>query len=262
MMDRVPYLNFQDYLKNLAVHSGGDTADYGLYLNEIASLHRFAFYSSTLVFLIDYKTMTYPFMDTNVLQILGHHLNAFKEGGLEFSFHNNLDFTYLNQDIFKDRATFLAEHRNEDLSRFRFSMGFRYRNAKGRIRHILQRNIITELTSDALPIGIMGFAWDVTNQAPRARIFHEIEWFDEQDQSWKTAVTKEYFPEIDEDKLLSKRELEILKWAMEGLASKQIADRLFISVHTVNAHRKNMLRRTNSRNMIEVAQYALKHRLF
>ena len=224
-------------------------------------MRRFMHFSSTLVFLIDYKTMTYPFMDTNVSQILGYSQEAFREGGLEFSFHNNQDFNYLNRDIFKDRAAFLAEHQNEELSRFRFSMGFRYKDSRSNIRHILQRNIITELTENALPIGIMGYCWDITMQTPSPRIFHEIEWFDEAQQTWTSAVRKEYFPDVEEDKLLSKRELEILKWAMEGLASKQIAERLFLSIHTVNVHRKNMLRKTNSTNMLEVAQYARKYHL-
>jgi len=61
--------------------------------------------------------------------------------------------------------------------------------------------------------------------------------------------------------LLTRRELEILKWIMDGLASKQIAERLHISIHTVNAHRKNMLRKTNCTNFSEIVKYAIKHNL-
>jgi hypothetical protein len=39
----------------------------------------------------------------------------------------------------------------------------------------------------------------------------------------------------------SSRELEILKLIESGLSSKEIADKLFLSVHTVNTHRRNIL---------------------
>ena len=41
--------------------------------------------------------------------------------------------------------------------------------------------------------------------------------------------------------LLSVRELEIIKLIEAGLSSKQIADKLFVSVYTVNTHRSNIL---------------------
>lgn len=45
---------------------------------------------------------------------------------------------------------------------------------------------------------------------------------------------------------LSKREMEILPYIANGHSSKRIADQLFISVDTVRAHRKNILRKTNT----------------
>lgn len=47
---------------------------------------------------------------------------------------------------------------------------------------------------------------------------------------------------------LSKREMEILHLIANGLTSNQIAETLFISTQTVQVHRKNILRKTNSPN--------------
>lgn len=44
----------------------------------------------------------------------------------------------------------------------------------------------------------------------------------------------------------------MLKCLAEGLSSKQIADRLGISVHTVDTHRRNLLRKTGSSNTVEL----------
>lgn len=56
--------------------------------------------------------------------------------------------------------------------------------------------------------------------------------------------------------LLSEREKEILRLITHGLASKEIADRLNISIHTVNRHRQNIIEKLHVRNSIEAAQVA------
>jgi DNA-binding CsgD family transcriptional regulator len=47
----------------------------------------------------------------------------------------------------------------------------------------------------------------------------------------------------------SEREFEIIKLIESGLSSKQIADKLFISVHTVNTHRRNILEQCGKDNI-------------
>jgi len=59
-----------------------------------------------------------------------------------------------------------------------------------------------------------------------------------------------HFPKKNEYQL-SKREKEILKLISDGKASKEIADDLYISVHTVNTHRQNILEKLNVKNSHE-----------
>jgi len=44
--------------------------------------------------------------------------------------------------------------------------------------------------------------------------------------------------------ILTKRELEIVKLIASGLSSKEIAEKIFLSVHTVNTHRHNITQKT------------------
>jgi len=48
--------------------------------------------------------------------------------------------------------------------------------------------------------------------------------------------------------MITKRESEILKLIADGLTNQEIADRLFISVFTVDSHRKNLLLKFNAKN--------------
>lgn len=58
---------------------------------------------------------------------------------------------------------------------------------------------------------------------------------------------------------LSPREREVLGLVAEGRASKEIADRLCISVATVNNHRRRILEKTGARNSLEAVRRA--HRI-
>jgi DNA-binding NarL/FixJ family response regulator len=58
---------------------------------------------------------------------------------------------------------------------------------------------------------------------------------------------------------LSKRELEILKMVGQEFSSQEIASSLYISVKTVETHRKNMMKKLGVRSFIGLLKYALKH---
>jgi hypothetical protein len=56
----------------------------------------------------------------------------------------------------------------------------------------------------------------------------------------------------------SKREMEILKLISTGLSSEQVAEKLFISVHTVNTHRSNILEKCGKAQISDLI-YCLKN---
>ncbi len=55
---------------------------------------------------------------------------------------------------------------------------------------------------------------------------------------------------------LTRREREILRLIDEGMYSKEISERLSISVHTVNRHRQNILEKMSAGNTREAVNYA------
>jgi DNA-binding CsgD family transcriptional regulator len=55
---------------------------------------------------------------------------------------------------------------------------------------------------------------------------------------------------------LTRREKEILGLIADGLISKEIADKLFISVNTVNTHRQRILEKLDAGNSLEAIKYA------
>lgn len=63
----------------------------------------------------------------------------------------------------------------------------------------------------------------------------------------------------DERPLLSARESEILRCLARGMASKQVAESLGMSVRTVETHRQNIRRKLGLAGQAELIKYAVEH---
>lgn len=61
--------------------------------------------------------------------------------------------------------------------------------------------------------------------------------------------------------LLSKRELEVMKLVAQELSSAQIAERLFVSVSTVDSHRKNIMIKLGVDNIVGLVKIAVENGL-
>ena len=59
----------------------------------------------------------------------------------------------------------------------------------------------------------------------------------------------------------TKREKEIISLLCKGYKTKEISDALFISPKTIEKHRSNIIKRTNSETILESIIYALNHNL-
>ncbi len=60
---------------------------------------------------------------------------------------------------------------------------------------------------------------------------------------------------------VTEREIEIIKYIAEGLSNKQIADKLNLSTHTVNTHRKNIMNKLDVNNTAGIVMFAVKNQL-
>ena len=56
---------------------------------------------------------------------------------------------------------------------------------------------------------------------------------------------------------LSAREFEVIVLLCQGLSTKDIAEKLFLSEHTIEGYRKEIIKKTNTKNTNELIHYAL-----
>lgn len=60
---------------------------------------------------------------------------------------------------------------------------------------------------------------------------------------------------------LTKRELEVLMLVVKGYSTPDIASKLYLSVHTISSHRKNILKKLNLRSPVELIRYAMENNM-
>lgn len=74
-------------------------------------------------------------------------------------------------------------------------------------------------------------------------------------------VHKEYATIHDYETSITDREIDVLKLIAQEYSNKEISDTLSISIHTVETHRKNLIKKLNVKNTIGLVKYALKNNL-
>lgn len=130
----------------------------------------------------------------------------------------------------------------------RFRMSYRlYHPTKGTVL-FLHQAVFQKLDADGVPTISVGYMLNIEELAHAGAAYAELCLSDGTVFSLKQT----------EKRLnLTKRELEIVALAKQGLASKNIADKLAISINTVNNMRANLLGKTGASNMAEVVAKAV-----
>lgn len=67
--------------------------------------------------------------------------------------------------------------------------------------------------------------------------------------------------QLRDESLLSKRELEVLRLFAQGLTNQEIADKLFISIRTVESHKNHIMQRLELKTTVDLIKFAIRNNL-
>jgi DNA-binding NarL/FixJ family response regulator len=132
---------------------------------------------------------------------------------------------------------------------------------------ILSMHLNEEYISGALKAGASGYlAKNTTRDELIAAIHAVADGKKYLGREVSEVITSGYVRRIDADdasemELLSKREVEILKLFAEGLGNKEISEKLFISIRTVESHKNHIMQKLGFRSVVEMVRYAIKRGL-
>lgn len=220
--------------------------DYDLWNRKRESIEEFARMGGSCIFIVDVFKRRYDFASENFAYIFGYDLELLKD----IREHGN----FLEERIHPDDKKQLVEYQIEH-GQFIYSLPPEYRNDyrqifQFRILNIKQQYVNVTSRHQVIQTDRNGKAWIVIgimeispDQLPATHVKRTV-------VNIKTGEILTSLP-IPIEKQLTKREKEILLLIRQGFLSKEIADRLSLSIHTVNNHRKNILEKLNVDNAIE-----------
>jgi len=227
----------------------------------IKGLEQFPFIQLPGFFINDYRTKSYLFVSENSKKILNHYAEEFMEGGIGFTVDNfnANDLKIFTEYVFVGNSSFLQAKPYQLHQEFLFTTNYRFKTGKKSFVNVLQKNVVLQSTPDGMPLINLGMYTMIDDNHYQKRIIHRIEKYTKANffEPAEIISTNFYAPD-PEQRVLTKRELEIIKWMADGYSSKQIADKLKISILTIKKHRSNILIKTNSKNSNELIKYVLK----
>lgn len=213
-----------------------------------------------VAYLLDYPRQQYIYVDEACFDMFGYTAKQFMEEALEGYLNkwHPTDYQIMNNHVFPQSIHFLQNVSCEKYQDLIFSFNYRVLNAKGEYITVLQRSSYIASGIPGKPLGNLGVAFDITHYKADPSVVHTIEEVKQHNgRLFNELLYKKTYP-VEEETLMTNRELEILKWIAEGFSSKQIARSLGISLNTVNNHRKNMLRRTGCKTATELLNIAIR----
>ena len=143
----------------------------------------------------------------------------------------------------------------EKVLKYKVSYDFRLRNGVGNYEWLLHQATTIQTNDEGAVLRVLGIHTLIshikTSNQPAGLSFIGL---DGEPSYYNVAVA----PFINESKeILTPREKEILKLILDGKTSSEIALQLFVSKHTVNSHRKNILKKTNCKTNSELIVKAI-----
>jgi len=218
------------------------------------------------------------FLDFKLPNIRRKFVNA-----VDCSTHNEIGFLILK--FFDDYVSEIKKHQNyeavhffsyvEGLTQGKRSAGMSLQHFENDQEHKSHDQLIAQRMADLKNIIIRYSTSSLNKELLNDALLHLFEF--EADYDSHTLIEDTlFFPvvsvlesqvEIDEDEPvsaslenkepLSQREKDIILGVVSGLTNKEIADKLFISVHTVLTHRRNIARKLEIHSPAGLVIYAL-----
>lgn len=210
----------------------------------------------TFLFTLDKNQCEYFYLSGTLKNIEAISNNALNHHHVSQYWHEE-DIKILMEKILPDIET-LCRQNNDANNIYSFSFNLRMRsNADSWLIFIQSITIINAVCNNE-PLHFIGTLTDITHFKSDNRINFIVEKNNKEKSTYDLIKHLLFFPGEKNAVHLTKRELEILKCLNDGLSSKQIADKLFASLNTINNHRKNILKKTRTKNTSELIGFALK----
>jgi DNA-binding CsgD family transcriptional regulator len=228
--------------------------DYSILERHIPNLQKLADIGNSIISVFDACKKEHVFYSSNVSVMLGYNPQEAESVGQHFldnKIHPD-DFYELMQNALSIFKLFFNFSVDEKINHKLISE-YRILNAANNYVRVIEQQQVLELDSK----GNLWLALSILDISPNQKNMNEG--LLSELLNFRTGII---IPFIETKELitvaLTKRETEVLKLVKDGFLSKEISDKLAISLHTVNTHRQRVLEKLGVSNSMEAVALASK----
>ncbi len=192
------------------------------------------------------------FVDSNITNVLGYAPEEFTIALLLENIHPEdkpyfLNFEYRVVEFFKALPF-------EKVMKYKVQYDVRVKNKWNKYQRVLHQAVQLDYDEKNY-YRTLSLHTDITHIKPEGTPCFSLIGLDDEPSYYNIQDANIITQSFD---LFTKREREILKCIVEGKSSKAIAEELYISLHTVNAHRKNLLSKAAVKTPVELVRMAIR----
>ena len=209
--------------------------------------------NNAVIFLYDTSVSGFIYMN-DPQKILGNYNPAdfISETGQDFSFSNiHPDQRSAAIMVLLKTISYGIDHRTTDLKNTVANMTFLFKRKDGKYFQFLQKSIVVERDPEGNPLLYLRYGFDISHLVkPSVGLIINTPG---ETLIWNYNTDKGCLEQVN---LLSNHERKILALLAEGKTSKEIADILFVSSHTIDTHRRNLLKKTHCTDSTALITYS------
>ena len=231
------------------------------YIDQQISIDKILPNSASFFYVVEAPSLKYHFMGRQQVSVSGYSNEEFLEKGvalfIQCLHQDDIDIV-LNQ-IFKDGLSVIMGVDAADRKNILTQYNYRFKRKDGRFVNLLEQLYVLEMDEAGRGILFLGNVVVLDNdEILPIRLSSKLY---KENQVIETIFSKTYnrvgssFPDV------TNREMDILRNLATGKSSKEIGKKLFISPHTVDTHRRNLLKKLQCNSVVELARLAFKNGL-
>jgi DNA-binding CsgD family transcriptional regulator len=227
-----------------SIFSSYDKPSLETHIKKIIDLDTYLPYSSTFFCITNTQSLEFEYISKNFNACLGLDSNLLKTNGMRY-FWSRIHPDDLEKwlkalnELMEFTLTNIAE---DDRHKANYTWNYRFKNADDVYVNLIQNT--TPLAFDSHGKPIIGLAhYTVLHADIKMDISASAKLLNEQNE-YDTVYFKNYGQKLLGDGI-SHRERDVIRLLVLDFSSKEISEKLSISSHTVDTHRRNILKKLN-----------------
>jgi DNA-binding CsgD family transcriptional regulator len=214
------------------------------HIKKIIDLDNYLPYSSTFFCITNTQSLTFEYISKNYNSCLGLDADELKIKGMRY-FWSRIhpdDLESWLKALNELMEFTVANIKEEDRLKANYTWNYRFKNAQDVYVNLVQNTTPLALDRDGKPI--IGLAhYTVLHADIKMDISASAKILNEQNE-YETVYFNSYSKKLLGDGV-SHRERDVIRLLVLDFSSKAISEKLNISAHTVNTHRRNILKKLN-----------------